>query len=70
MITNETNIENLIKIIKSNIGDRFLILHVGEDTDLNILKLIDELNRENIQFIGGVFLKLFMTKVYFQTVFT
>ena len=48
MITNETNIENLIKIIKTYVKDRFLVIHVGEDSELNISRLIEKLNENEI----------------------
>lgn len=58
MLIKSTNIEEIVTLISNHVLNNTVLISVGEHTNVNVTLLINHLNKQNIQFIGGVFPKV------------
>lgn len=58
MFIKSTSSEHVVDQIKSHVGEYGALISIGEKTEINVHELINELNTQKIDFIGGIFPKI------------
>lgn len=58
MLITATDISEIVKEVSSHIKGNAALISIGEHTDIEIMSLIEELNKADITFMGGIFPKV------------